>query len=183
MKSNIGLAVLATLAFASFNASADMINPNQQPQAEVIHAVPEGTVIPMLEVKYDCGDCQADNKIKALIEGSYLDRAQKEKADVNEDDDNKVVYTVTNFRSRGKARLFVGALAGADNIKGTVECNGKAMQVSDTAISAFSGIEAVARNVGVDAYKAVKDCVLSGVASVEKADVSLNKSDIHVEVQ
>lgn len=39
-----------------------------------------------------------------------MDSTQKEKATVNEDDVNKVVYTATNFRTRGKARLFVGAV-------------------------------------------------------------------------
>ena len=145
------------LSLSPLTFAADMSQP-QVPIQPVIDTVSAGTIIPMLEMQFNCGSCEQDNKIKALVEGAYLDQADLEKATVNEV--NKTVLNVTHFRSRGKARFFIGALAGADNISGSISCNGVEHPVSDTAISAINGIESVARNVGKDAYKAVKACVL-----------------------
>jgi hypothetical protein len=151
--------VLLISALFSFNAFADNLGQPQVPTASVINYVPDGTVIPMLNMKFDCGDCKVDNKIKALVEGSYLDQLELEKAKA--DDVNLVTYTVTKYRKRGGARFFLGALAGADIITGTVECHGVKKEISDTAISAVNGIEAVARNVGKEAYQAMRECILS----------------------
>ena len=150
--------VLLINTLFSLNAFADNLGQPQVPTMPAINFVPEGTIIPMLNLKFDCVNCVSDNKIKALVEGAYLDQAELEKAKV--DDVNVATYTVTKYRKRGGARFFIGALAGADNITGTVECNGVKKEVSDTAISAVNGIEAVARNVGKDAYKAMRNCVL-----------------------
>ena len=151
-------AVVLVAALSSFNAFAGGLGQSQAPTTPVINFVPDGTIIPMLIMKFDCGNCISDNKIKALVEGAYMDQAELEKAKV--DDVNTVTFTVSKYRKRGGARFFLGALAGADNITGTVECNGVKKEVSDTAISAVNGIEAVARNVGKDAYKAMRNCVL-----------------------
>lgn len=151
------LLVTAMLSISPLSFAADMSQP-QLPVQQLIETVPAGTVIPMLEMQFNCGSCEQDNKIKELVEGAYLDQADLEKATV--DEVNKTVLNVTHFRSRGKARFFIGALAGADNISGSTSCNGVEHPVSDTAISAINGIESVARNVGKDAYKAIKACVL-----------------------
>jgi hypothetical protein len=169
------IALLIT-ALLSANAIADtMIGSQPTVKEPVIEYVPEGTVLPMLDMQFNCGTCKQDNKIKALVEGAYLDQAELEKAAI--DDINKTVLNVTHFRSRGKARFFIGALAGADNITGTVSCDGVDNVVRDTAISAINGIESVARNVGKDAYKAIKACVLGvstdiGTADTKQAPVS-----------
>lgn len=166
--STLCIATLTTLV--SFQVmAADMITANQKVE-EVIDYVPVGTVIPMIEVKFNCGDCTADTKIKALIEGAYLDQAEKEHAKVNEDDANKIQLTVTHYRSRGKARFFVGMLAGADNIVGNLAYKGTTTEVSDTAVSAVSGIETVARNVGADAYQTLKKSVLAEMPITANAD-------------
>lgn len=158
-------------ALLSANAMADsMIGSQPTVTAPVIETVPDGTVIPMLNMQFDCGDCQQDNKIKALVEGSYIDQAELEKATI--DETKTIAYKVSHFRSRGKARFFIGALAGADNIAGTVSCNGDFHLVSDTAISAVNGIESVARNVGKDAYKAIKACVLGTTAESAQTPVT-----------
>ena len=151
------LLITALLSLSPLTFAADMSQP-QVVTPQVIDTVPADTVIPMLDMQFNCGTCEHDNKIKALVEGAYLDQAELEKASVN--DANKTVLNVTHFRSRGKARFFIGALAGADNITGSISCNGVNQPVSDTAISAINGIESVARNVGKDAYKVVKACVL-----------------------
>jgi hypothetical protein len=159
--------VLLISALFSFNAFADNLGQPQVPTAPVINFVPAGTVIPMLNMKFDCGDCKVDNKIKALVEGSYLDQLELEKAKA--DDVNLVTYTVTKYRKRGGARFFLGALAGVDNITGSIECKGEKKEISDTAISAVNGIEAVARNVGKDAYKAMREYVLG--SNIENKNV------------
>jgi hypothetical protein len=138
--------------------AASLGQPQVTTQLEVV-TVPEGTTIPMLDIVFDCGDCKPDPKMKALIYGSYIDEAELEKAAI----DYKVLATlkITKFTSRGKARFFLGALAGRDHILGSLECNGKPIEISDTAISAVNGIESVALNVGKDAYRAALNCVLN----------------------
>lgn len=151
--------LLATFLL-SCNAMVDTIMGLQPTvTAPIIEYAPEGTIVPMLDMHFNCGDCEQNAKIKALVEGAYLDQAELEKAKV--DDGQKTIYQVNHFRSRGKARFFVGMLAGADNITGTVSCNGVDKEISDTAIHAINGIEAVARNVGKAAYQAIKHCVLN----------------------
>lgn len=163
--------VLLLTALLSANAMADSIIGSQPAvTAPVIDTVPAGTIIPMLEMQFNCGTCEHDNKIKALVEGAFLDQADLEKATV--DELNKTMLNVTHFRNRGKARFFIGALAGADNISGSISCNGVAHPVSDTAISAINGIESVARNVGKDAYKAIKACVLGTTAESAQTPVT-----------
>ena len=156
------LLITALLSLSPLTFAADMSQP-QVVTPQVIDTVPADTVIPMLDMQFNCGTCEQDNKIKALVEGAYLDQLELEKATI--DNVNKTVLNVTHFRSRGKARFFIGALAGADNISGSISCNGVEHPVSDTAISAINGIESVARNVGKDAYKALKACVLSASTS------------------
>lgn len=158
-------AILYAMTLLSINANADTLGQPQTPTAPVIEFMPENApAIPMLSMTFNCGECEQNAKIKALVEGAYLDQAELEKAKV--DESKTAELTVTKYRSRGKARFFVGALAGADIITGTLDCNGEAKQVSDTAISAINGIESVARNVGKDAYKAVKECALSQLANI-----------------
>lgn len=161
------IAFLVT-AMLSANAFADgMIGSQPTVKDQVIETVPVGTVLPMLDMQFNCGTCEQNVKIKALVEGSYLDQAELEKATI--DEAVKSTLSVTHYRSRGKARFFIGALAGADNITGTVSCNGVDKQVSDTAISAINGIESVARNVGKAAYKAMRECVLGkGIADAKQ---------------
>jgi hypothetical protein len=50
----------------------------------------------MHSMKFDCDDCKVDNNIKTLVEGSYLDLLEAEKAKI--DDVNLVSYTVTKYR-------------------------------------------------------------------------------------
>jgi hypothetical protein len=172
------LFITALLSLSPYTFAADMMQP-QVPIQQVVVTVPAGTVIPMLDMQFNCGTCEQDNKIKALVEGAYLDQLELEKATV--DEVNKTVLNVTHFRSRGKARFFIGALAGVDNITGTVSCNGAEHAISDTAISAINGIESVARNVGKDAYRAVKACVL-GVSTPDTTSSPASKPNNPVDV-
>jgi hypothetical protein len=130
--------VLLTSTLLSLDALADgMIGQQPTIAAPVIDYAPIGTIIPMLDMQFNCGECKPDLKIKALVEGVYLDQAELEKAAVNNAE--TVKYNVTSFRNRGKARFFIGALAGIDTISGTVACNYVYEQVSDSAISAING--------------------------------------------
>lgn len=162
----------AVLAVFSMNTMADVMGASQvQPvkQQEPEVALPDGTKLPALNVIFDCGDCQPGEKIKGLIERAYAKEAKGHKLEI----DGAVTYTykVSNYRSRGAARFLAGALAGADKISGVFECDGKSVEVSDTAISTFSGIESVAENVGEDAFAAAKKCMASTVANAAVADV------------
>jgi hypothetical protein len=171
--SSISIVTIAILF--SHNAYTGDLGKPQVVEQPVIEFVPEGTILPMLEVKFDCGDCKQDRKIKLLIEGAYLDKANLEKAQI--DELQPTYLNISKYRNRGKARFFVGALAGADNITSTIECNGLATEVSDTAISALNGIESVAENVGEDAYKIIKTCVLGLSSKLEQKEIPIENQD------
>lgn len=157
-KLSLSAIVFLAAAITSLNVLAVDLGQSQISVQPEINHVPEGTIIPMLDMQFNCEDCEQDAKIKALVEGAYLDQAELEKAKV--DETQTIIYMVSKYRSRGKARFFVGMLAGAENITGMVNCDGVDKPISDIAISAINGIESVARNVGKDAYQAVKECVL-----------------------
>jgi hypothetical protein len=151
--------LFTTLLSISVCSQAETLGQPQLPVQPEIITVPTGTSIPMLDIIFECSDCKPDPKMKALIYGAYVDQAELEKATI----DYKTLSTlkITKFTSRGKARFFLGALAGRDHILGSLECHGRPVEVSDTAISAVNGIESVALNVGKDAYKSVLSCVLN----------------------
>jgi hypothetical protein len=70
--------VLLLTTLLSANAMADsMIGSQPTVIAPVIETVPNGTVIPMLDMHFNCGTCEQDNKIKALVEGAYLDQLDR----------------------------------------------------------------------------------------------------------
>lgn len=164
------ISILAIALFSHNTHSGDLGKP-QVVEQPVIEYVPEGTILPMLEVKFECGECKEDRRIKLLIEGAYLDKADLEKAQIDEIE--PTYLKISKYRNRGKARFFVGILAGADNITSTIECNGVTTEISDTAVSAVNGIESVAENVGEDAYKIIKTCVLSSNGKLDVQKKSL----------
>lgn len=164
----------AVLAVFSMNTMADMIGASQaqpvKPQVPEI-MLPEGVKLPALSVVFDCGDCAQSAKIKGLIESAYVDQAKEQNVAI--DGAATYTYKVSNYRSRGAARFFVGALSGADKIAGSFDCNGAAVELSDMAITAFNGIESVAINVGESAFVAAKKCVTE--TTVAKVDVEATK--------
>lgn len=165
--------ISAVLAAISMPAIAEVMGASQaQPIKPSIPDVvlPPSATMPMLSMSFDCGDCKPDSKIKAIVEGTYLDFADKEKVTV--DENATLAYHVDKFRTRGGLRFLVGALAGADKISGNIECNGNIVEVSDIALSAVNGIESVARNVGESAYRAAKQCVASKLAAETVPDVN-----------
>lgn len=116
--------------------------------------------LPTLDVQYDCGDCQPTEKIKALIAGAYMDAADKQKRQLDEALP-PLPLTITSYRSRGKARLLLDILAGADHITGKLQCKDQSYEVSDIAITVINGIESVAENIGRLAYQKVESCYAS----------------------
>jgi hypothetical protein len=157
--------LLAALFSIGLQAQAASLGQPQVPTQLEVVTVPEGTTIPMIDIIFECADCKPDPKMKALIYGAYVDQAELEKAAI----DYKVLATlkITKFTSRGKARFFLGALAGRDHILGSLECGGNHIEVSDTAVSAVNGIESVALSVGKDAYRAVLNCALNPESKAE----------------
>jgi hypothetical protein len=182
LKSTTLLTTALISALFSLNTFADGVIGSQPILAPpVIDFVSTGTTLPMLDMQFNCGACEQNAKIKALVEGSYLDQAELENATINET--VKTTLSVTHYHARGKARFFIGALAGADNITGSVNCNGIDVKVSDTAISAINGIESVARTVGKDAYRAMRECVLGkGVAETKQAPATAEEKTSEVPV-
>lgn len=158
-------ALLITLAIIpSLQAMADTFGaPAAQPAQEEAVVAPDFP-LPTLKLVLDCGDCQMEEKIRALVEGAYLDGADKTQAKIDENLE-PATYTVKSYRTRGKARYFIGALAGADYIKGTLSCEGQEIEVGDTAVSAINGIEAVAHNVGEEAFKKLVECKKTTMAA------------------
>lgn len=145
------LSLMPSLALAdSFGA------PATQPAQEAIVIAPDFP-LPPLKLVIDCGDCAVDAKIQALVEGAYLDGADQAKAEIS-DTLEAAVLTVKSYRTRGKARYFIGALAGADYLKGTLACGGQEIEIGDTAISAINGIESVAHHVGETAFRKLVEC-------------------------
>lgn len=176
--------ISAVLASISMPVMAEIMGASQaQPVKPTIPDVvlPSGVTMPMLSMSFDCGDCKPDSKIKALVEGTYLDFADKEKVTI--DANVTLAYHVDKFRTRGGLRFLVGALAGADKISGNIECNGNNVEVSDIALSAVNGIESVARNVGESAYRAAKQCVATKLAAETVLDVNAEVANDATKIQ
>jgi hypothetical protein len=118
--------------------------------------LPAGATAPALSVKTACGDCQVSAEVIAELQRGYVESVQRAGGSI--DATSQMNLLITRFSDRGPSRYFmhmiIGPLAIAlhvDRIEATIEVNGVASSIEDTARIPFRGINDVASKVGANA--------------------------------
>jgi hypothetical protein len=103
--------------------------------------------VPSLKVVTECGSCKVRPSVPGLIVEGYRNAAAKSGAKLVPG--KEATLTIREYSARDDgARFVVGAFAGKDEIKATVNFQGKQFMVEDYYYTAWLGIEALARKIG-----------------------------------
>lgn len=106
--------------------------------------------VPRLIIVADCGDCKLSNATKMLMKSAYSDLAKANGISINQDE--QLIFKVTSLFSRNNfLRGTLGALSGADAIKGHLE--GDTKIISKYSLSHEMGFDEITQSLGEDILK------------------------------
>ncbi|NIM40550.1 MAG: hypothetical protein GTN84_06025 [Hydrogenophaga sp.] len=155
---------LCVLSLAAWLTGCASTRPDPAPASQTAPAATQASApkpaagqwrVPMLRVKTDCGSCEVSETVRGYITDAYARMAAEEGAQMSSTD--VATLTIKSYTARsGFARLTAGALAGKDEIKATIEHQGKSHEVEDYYRNAWQGIGQVAENIGELAYSKLK---------------------------
>lgn len=146
---------ITTFAFAAAVLSGNTFADEAKPK------------VPMLNVEWACGQCQAGDAVKEALLAGYAEAAKEAGAEL--DTGSPATLKVDDYSERtGAARMLLGVFAGKDMIRGEVSYQGKSFLVEDSARSTVFGIETVARNVGKDSLKGLVPGTVETAPAVTK---------------
>jgi hypothetical protein len=129
-----------TLAFLGVNCAA--AQQTEQPA----HTVPK------LNITWDCGECQVNDKVVPLVIEAYRIEAGKHGRTVSETE--AVDVKINDFRQRNPGvRVMIGIMAGKDRLGMKINYNGEEIVVKDYSANAMEGMNALCESVGKKAYK------------------------------
>lgn len=146
--SSLLLAVVATQPVWAQVASA----PESAAEA-VAETSPAGTLptVPKLNITWDCGDCEHNDKVLPLIEQAYAAEATKHSFAVSQTDVAEVAITDIRQRPPG-VRVMFGIMAGKDRLGLRIRYGGQEYTVSDTSANAIMGLNYLSESVGKKTY-------------------------------
>jgi hypothetical protein len=103
--------------------------------------------VPGLKVETDCGPCEVRSSIPGLIVEGYTTAAAESGAKPASNE--QVTVSIKEYSARDDvARHLVGIFAGKDEIKATINFQGRTFIVADYYVNAWVGIEHLAREIG-----------------------------------
>lgn len=154
--------LLAQLTFASAQtppepavpASApEQTSPAVEPPAEAQTTAPKESKaalaskqIPKLVIRWDCGDCEVNDKVSPLIEKNYASKATAKGYTVSDQETAEMVVIKYRQRPPG-ARVMFGFMAGKDILETRVTFRGKDFLAGDYAANAWQGMDSLCDTV------------------------------------
>ena len=108
--------------------------------------------VPKLNIVWDCGECEHNDKVPPLIEQAYAAQAHENSFTVSETDVAEVAITDIRQRPPG-VRVMFGFMAGKDRISLRIRHNGAELSVSDTSANAVMGLNHLSESVGTQAFE------------------------------
>lgn len=107
--------------------------------------------VPKLNITWDCGDCEHNDKVIPLIEQAYAAEAAKHSFSLSETDIADVAITDIRQRPPG-VRVLFGFMAGKDRLGLRIRYLGQEHMVSDTSANAIMGLNHLSESVGKSTY-------------------------------
>lgn len=102
--------------------------------------------IPKLVIRWDCGDCQVNDKVSPLIEKNYASKAATKGFTVSDQETAEMVVVKYRQRPPG-ARVMFGFMAGKDILETRVTFRGKEFLAGDYAANAWQGMDSLCETV------------------------------------
>lgn len=130
--------------------SSAEVTPAPEAAAQAAQAIASRSV-PKLNVTWDCGECEHNERVLPLIEQAYAAEAQKNSFVISETDVAEVAITDIRQRPPG-VRVMFGVMAGKDRLGLRIRHNGVEYTVSDTSANAIMGLNYLSQSVGKRAF-------------------------------
>ena len=108
--------------------------------------------VPRLVLKWDCGDCEQNEKVLPLINQEYAKEAHARGYSVSTTESAELSITAYRQRKPG-ARVMLGIFAGKDVLRTRIRFRGKEYVAKDYSANIFAGMNSLCAAV---ARKAVK---------------------------
>jgi hypothetical protein len=148
---------LAVLSLVALLATGCSTTSNQVREGD--HAAgqnsPGARTVPQLKVVLECTPCQVRPNVPGLIVAGYHEAATESGAKVT--NERMATLTVKEYSARDEfARLMIGALAGKDEIKATVDYEGKKFEIEDYFRNAWQGMDTLAKRIGGMAFESLR---------------------------
>ncbi|MES2952014.1 MAG: hypothetical protein V4858_26105 [Pseudomonadota bacterium] len=102
--------------------------------------------IPKLVIRWDCGDCEVNDKVSPLIEKNYASKAAAKGYEVSDNETAEMV--VIKYRQRPPGvRVMFGAMAGKDILETRITFRGKEYLAGDYMANAWHGMDSLCESV------------------------------------
>ncbi len=102
--------------------------------------------VPRMTLRWDCGDCEHNEKVFPLIEKTYADKAAAKGYAVSDAETAEIV--VTKYRQRPPAtRVLFGFMAGKDILETRVTFRGTDFSAGDYSANAMQGMNFLCETV------------------------------------
>ncbi|MGO1001148.1 hypothetical protein [Lysobacter sp. CA196] len=108
--------------------------------------------VPKLNIRWDCGECEHNDKVPPLIEQAYAEQAAEHWMSVSKTDVAEVAIVDIRQRPPG-VRVMFGVMAGRDRLGLRVRHGGKEFEVSDTSANIVMGLNHLSASVGESVFK------------------------------
>lgn len=108
--------------------------------------------VPKLDIRWDCGECEHNDKVPPLIEQAYAAQAAEHSMSVSKTDVAEVVIVDIRQRPPG-VRVMFGVMAGRDRLGLRVRHGGEEFEVSDTSANIVMGLNHLSASVGESVFK------------------------------
>jgi hypothetical protein len=112
--------------------------------------------IPKLNIHWDCGDCEVNEKVIPLIEQTYAAEASRNNHSLSEEDIADVA--IIDFRQRNPAvRVMFGFMAGKDRLGIKINYRGKEFVANDYSANVIFGMNSLCESVAKATYKQIAE--------------------------
>jgi hypothetical protein len=108
--------------------------------------------VPLLSIRWECGQCTQNEKVPPLVETAYATAATEQGYSVNGSETAEMVITAFRQRPPG-LRVMFGAMAGKDVLNTKVSFRGKTFEVTDYMANAWVGMNGLSDAVGREALE------------------------------
>lgn len=130
-------------------------NPQEAPDAAAAETssapLDSALVLPRLNITWDCGDCEHNDKVPPLIEQAYIAEAKKHSFAISETEVAEV--SITDIRQRPPGvRIMFGIMAGKDRLGVRIRYLNQDHMVSHTSANAIMGLNHLSESVGKKTY-------------------------------
>lgn len=130
-------------------------NSQEAPDAAVAETssapLDSALVLPKLNITWDCGDCEHNDKVPPLIEQAYIAEAKKHSLAISETEIAEVAITDIRQRPPG-VRIMFGIMAGKDRLGVRIRYLDQEHVVSHTSANAIMGLNHLSESVGKKMY-------------------------------